>query len=124
MSPCILSYSEHQCLWTIEKALVYSYTFGTRTTVIDFGFRGSRVVIAEQYNWIPYAMLENWSTTSMTECSGRTYLDYRLSYRVMGTRYHHEIMRAASFLRSCIPQLRRLCCSDAGPPLQSPPSVA
>jgi hypothetical protein len=61
----------------------------------------------------------------MTECSGRAYLDYRLSYRVMRTRYHyHEIMRAASFLRSCTPQLRRLYCSDAGPPLQSPPSVA
>jgi hypothetical protein len=50
MSPCILSYNEYQYLWTIEKALVYSYTFGTKTTVIDLGFRGSRVVIAEQYN--------------------------------------------------------------------------
>jgi hypothetical protein len=27
------------------------------TTVIDFGFRGTRVVIAQQHNWIFYTVL-------------------------------------------------------------------
>ena len=33
-------------LWAVEKTLVCCYSFGTRTTVIDFGFRGTQVVTA------------------------------------------------------------------------------
>jgi len=45
-------------LWAIEKTLVCCYSFGTRTTVINFSFRGTQVVTAQQHNWIFYAMLE------------------------------------------------------------------
>src|SRR3954447_15306033 len=44
-------------LWAIEKILVCCYTFGTETNIIDFGSRGTRVVTAQQHNWIFYAML-------------------------------------------------------------------
>jgi hypothetical protein len=42
----------------IENILVCCYSFGTKTIVIDFGFRGTRVVTAQQHSWIFYAILE------------------------------------------------------------------
>jgi hypothetical protein len=35
------SYRVDGSLWAIEKARVYYYTLGTKTTVIDFDFRGT-----------------------------------------------------------------------------------
>ena len=65
---------------------------------------------------------ENWSSTSTTECCERAYLDYRLSYRLVLNRYYHQKSRFPP--PRLHPQLRRLYCSNAGPPLQSPPSEA
>jgi hypothetical protein len=66
-------------------------------------------------------MLEKLVVISTTEGSGRAHLDYRLSHRLVVTRYRHESRLSPLQLHH---QLRRLCCPDAGPPLQSPPSVA
>jgi hypothetical protein len=65
-------------------------------------------------------MLEKLVVISTTEGSRRAHLDYRLSYRLLLTRYQENHLSPLQLHL----QLRRLCCSDAGPPLQSPPSVA
>jgi hypothetical protein len=52
------SYRVDGSLWAIEKALVCYRTLGTKATIIDFGFGGTRVVISQQDNWIFYAILE------------------------------------------------------------------